>query len=158
MPKQPAVERWLAKFEHPHMDAIQFLREAILSADPRVDECIKWQCPTFTYGGNMASLNPRAKAHVSLMFHTGALIPGQFPRLEGGAGTARYMRIADLDEAKKAKRELQAITRAWVELKAEVVEAGDGGATAVKKTASRKKASSKKTAASKKKKTAASAK
>ena len=52
-------------------------------------EMIKWKLPTFMYEGNMASFNPRTKSHVSLMFHTGASIPGDHPRLEGGGDTAR---------------------------------------------------------------------
>ena len=51
------------------------VRDVLLEADPRVDECIKWQAPTFTYQGNIASFFPRAKKHVSLMFHHGAALP-----------------------------------------------------------------------------------
>jgi hypothetical protein len=63
-------------------------------ADARIDECIKWQAPTFTYRGNLASFFPKSKRHASLMFHVGAKIPGTHPRLEGwgvrqGAGDPR---------------------------------------------------------------------
>jgi uncharacterized protein YdhG (YjbR/CyaY superfamily) len=51
-------------------DAMLRVRDVVLAADPRIDECIKWQTPTFTFGGNLASFNPRAKKHVSLLFHT----------------------------------------------------------------------------------------
>ena len=55
------------------------VRKVILAADERVDECIKWKSPTFTFNGNIASINPRAKKHISLMFHQGAKIPGTYP-------------------------------------------------------------------------------
>ena len=61
----------------------------------------------------MASFNPRTKAHVSLMFHTGASIPGHHPRLEGGGETARYMKFADLAEVDEAADELSAVVAAW---------------------------------------------
>lgn len=81
-----------------------------MGADARVGECIKWKTPTFTFNGNIASFNPQAKAFVSLLFHTGARIPGEHPRLEGGGNTARYMKIED---AEAVRADLEAVIRAW---------------------------------------------
>jgi hypothetical protein len=106
------VDVWFSSYEHPMKDAMLEVRRIIM-ADPRITETIKWKSPTFMYEGNMASFNPRTKSHVSLMFHTGASIPGDHPRLEGGGDTARYMRFTDLDEVKKARRELEAVVAAW---------------------------------------------
>lgn len=114
MPATSDVDAWFADYEHPAKDAMLRVR-AIVLEDDRMTETIKWQSPTFTYEGNMASFNPRTKAHVSLMFHTGASIPGDHPRLEGGGDTARYMRFADLAEVEAAADELCAITAAWCE-------------------------------------------
>jgi hypothetical protein len=113
----PEVDAWFDEYEHPAKDAMLRVREVIL-ADPRMSETIKWKSPTFTYEGNMASFNPRTKAHVSLMFHTGASIPGDHPRLEGGGDTARYMKFADLDEVNAAERDLEAVVAAWCDSRA----------------------------------------
>jgi len=86
---------------------------AIIVSDPRIVETIKWKSPTFMFKGNMASINPRTKAHVSLMFHTGASIPGDHLRLEGGGETARYMKFVDLDDVETTADELMAIVDAW---------------------------------------------
>lgn len=86
MPKSPEVDAWFESYEHPMRDAMMRVRELLLEADPRLGECIKWKSPTFTYEGNLASFNPRTKAHVSLMFHSGAQIPGEHPRLLRGRG------------------------------------------------------------------------
>jgi hypothetical protein len=112
--RNPDVEAWLQEYQHPHKGAVLRLRDIILS-DTRMSEAIKWKSPTFMYEGNMASLNPRTKAHVSLMFHTGGSIPGDHPRLIGGGDTARYMKFADLDEVEAAAPELRAIVAAWCE-------------------------------------------
>jgi hypothetical protein len=112
MPTNPEVDVWFDDYEHPAKDAMQRVREIILS-DDRISETIKWKSPTFMHEGNLASFNPRTKAHVSLMFHTGASIPGEFLRLEGGGDTARYMKFSDLDDVKSAKAELLAIVDAW---------------------------------------------
>lgn len=64
------VDTWFAEYDHPAKDAMLPVRRIILS-DDRMSETIKWKSPTFMYKGDMASFNPRTKAHVSLMFHTG---------------------------------------------------------------------------------------
>ena len=72
------VDAWFDDYEHPAKDAMLRVREIILE-DDRMTETIKWKSPTFMYEGNMASFNPRTKAHDSLMFHTGASIGGDHP-------------------------------------------------------------------------------
>ena len=112
MNTSPDVDAWFADYDHPLKDAMLRAREIIL-ADARMTEAIKWKSPTFLYRGNMASFNPRTKAHVSLMFHTGASIPGDHPRLEGGGDTARYMKFASFDEVGAARADLERIVAAW---------------------------------------------
>lgn len=112
VPKSPEVDAWFAEYDHPAMDAMLLVRDIILG-DERMSETIKWKAPTFMYEGNMASFNPRTKAHVSLMFHTGASIPGRHPRLEGGGDTARYMKFTDSEDVESAREDIEAIVDAW---------------------------------------------
>lgn len=114
MATNPEVDAWFERYEHPAKDAMLRVREIILD-DERMTEAIKWKSPTFVFEGNMASFNPRTKAHVSLMFHTGASIPGDHPRLEGGGDTARYMKFADLADVEATRGELADIVTAWCE-------------------------------------------
>lgn len=114
MPTNPKVDAWFDEYEHPAKDAMLRVREIILS-DDRMTETIKWKSPTFMFEGNMASFNPRTKAHVSLMFHSGAKIPGDHPRLEGGGETARYMKFADIDDVESAHDDLVSVVNAWCE-------------------------------------------
>ena len=106
------VDAWFEDYDNPMKAVVQRVRQIIMS-DERMAETIKWKSPTFTYEGNMASFNPRSKAHASLMFHTGANIPGTHPRLEGGGDTARYMKFTDLDDVEAAHADLLAIVDAW---------------------------------------------
>jgi hypothetical protein len=112
------VDAWFAKLDHPLKDAMQRARRHILAADKRVEETIKWQCPTFTFNGNIVSINPKAKSHLSLLFHTGAQIPGKLPKLEGGGGTARYMKFTDLKDVEMNKAALRKVIKAWCDWKA----------------------------------------
>jgi hypothetical protein len=112
MSHDPDVDAWFAEYDNPMKDVVMAVREVVLE-DERIAETIKWKSPTFTYEGNMASFNPRSKKHASLMFHTGASIPGDHPRLSGGGDTARYMTFADLEEVAEAADELRAVVAAW---------------------------------------------
>jgi len=113
MPKSKEVDAWMTRYENPMKPVVQRVREILLGADKRIDECIKWQAPTFTYRGNLASFFPKSKQHASLMFHMGATIPGKHPRLEGQGDTARVMKIASVAEANAAKRDLERLVAAW---------------------------------------------
>ena len=72
MPRSPEVDAWFARYENPMKPVVLRMREIILAADARIAECIKWQAPTFTFEGNLASFFPKSKQHASLMFHSGA--------------------------------------------------------------------------------------
>jgi hypothetical protein len=110
--RNPDVDAWFEKKKHPMEMAMQAVRDAALAADPRITESIKWSTPTYSYEGNIFSFNP-AKKFVSLLFHTGAKIPGDHPGLEGEGDTARVMRFADADEVQRRSAELTQVLTAW---------------------------------------------
>lgn len=76
---QQEVDTWFDDYDLPQKTLMQAVRRVMLAADPRLGETIKWQTPTFTCNGNLASFNPRSKKHVSLLVHNGARIPGRLP-------------------------------------------------------------------------------
>ena len=106
------VDAWLAKYDNPQKELVLAVRKVILGADKRIGETIKWQAPTFFYKGNLASFYPKSKAHVSLLFHTGAQIPGDFPSLEGGGQVSRIMKFLSAGDLKAKTAELKRIVRA----------------------------------------------
>lgn len=107
------VDAWMATYDNPQKPLVEAVRQAMLKADKRIGEVIKWQAPTFVYKGNLASFYPKARAHVSLMFHTGAKIKGDFPSLEGSGDTSRVMKIADAADLKAKTAEIKRLVRAW---------------------------------------------
>lgn len=113
MAKNKEVEAWFARYENPMKPVVERIRAIVLGADARMQECIKWQAPTFTYEGNFASFFPKSKQHASLMFHTGAQIPGEHPLLTGGGDTSRVMKIGSVAEANAAKRDIERVVKAW---------------------------------------------
>ena len=114
MNKNPDVDAWFETYDNPLKAEVNRVREIILATDERITECIKWKAPTFVFKGNIASFFPRSKKHVSLMFHKGALIPGDHPILEGTGDTARNAKFADNDDIQAKTDALQAVVRAWI--------------------------------------------
>ena len=114
----PEVVAWFDALDHPLEDAMRRVREIILEADARMEESIKWSAPTFEYGGNLASFQPRAKKFISLMFHRGSEIPGKHPLLEGYAALVRITRFTNLEDVEDKRRDLEAIVRDWCEWRA----------------------------------------
>jgi len=113
----PAVDQWFDALDHPLKPLMRRVRRVILASDKRVSESIKWSTPTFSYFGDIASFIPKAKNFVSLLFHRGAEIPGNHPRLEGDSRLARTMRFASADELKRYTPDLQRVIRAWCDHK-----------------------------------------
>lgn len=107
------VDAWMAKYDNPQKPLLEAVRQVILKADKRMGECIKKQAPTFAYKGNLASFYPKAKAHVSLMFHTGAKIRGDYPSLERAGDTSRIMKFVDAADLKQKVPELKRLVKAW---------------------------------------------
>jgi hypothetical protein len=117
MNRNPDVDQWLDQADHPLDATMRRARDIILGPDGRVAEFIKWRTPTFAYRGNIASFNP-SKHLLSIMFHRGAEIPGEHPRLEGDGRLVRTMRFADLDQLEAGRAEPEAVVRAWCDWKA----------------------------------------
>jgi len=113
MNKNRDVDKWLSGYDNPMKEVVEAMRLAILQADKRVEECIKWQAPTFVYKGNIASFFPKSKKHATLMFHKGAEIPGSYKYLTGDGKEARSLRIESVDDLKRKKAELQKLVVAW---------------------------------------------
>ena len=113
MKKNPIVDNWFSSYENPMKELVQAVRETILAADERIEEVIKWQAPTFVYRGNLASFFPKSKKHVSLMFHKGKFIQGNFPNLEGDGKEARSMKFTSFEDLEAKKNELSSIVVAW---------------------------------------------
>ena|SRR5688572_19724936 len=112
----PEVDAWFEGYSNPQRGLVQAVREAVLDADERVTEAIKWQAPTFIYKGNIASFFPRTKTHASLMFHRGAVLDDPHGLLEGEGDVSRVARFLDADDLERKRAPLQALIRHWIEL------------------------------------------
>jgi hypothetical protein len=115
--RDPAVEKWFETYDNPQKALVQGVRQVILNVDPRISETIKWKAPTFIFRGNIASFYPRNAKHVSLMFHTGAVLPDPTGLLEGDGEISRVARFRDEPDLTAKTEALHGLIAAWIELK-----------------------------------------
>ena len=54
MSDSAAVEQWFGATDHPQKELMQAVRKAILEADDRVGETIKWKSPTDSHHGSLS--------------------------------------------------------------------------------------------------------
>ncbi|WP_053351396.1 DUF1801 domain-containing protein [Leucobacter musarum] len=72
-PGSAEVEAWFAANPHALADGARSVRRAILSADARVTESVKWQAPSFTWNTiDFATFSMRRPDQLQVILHTGA--------------------------------------------------------------------------------------
>ena len=119
MQKNSKVDEYLEKKNHPMTPEIQRVREIVMATDPRMEETIKWNSPTFMYKGNMASFFMNAKKFVSLMFHKGAFIKDKTGLLTGDGKEGRVARFESLEDIEKKKKDLESVVKEWMRMQDE---------------------------------------
>lgn len=110
------VDAWLRTSRSAHKDLIAAVRQAVLAADPRITEDIRWKSPTFVYHGTFATFFPNSTSYICLLFHEGALIPGDYPSLLPESSQARTMRFRDLADLETKRAELARLVRSWCDM------------------------------------------
>jgi hypothetical protein len=70
--KPEDVETFIALLDHPFKKEILAVRKIILSADPTIEEGIKWNAPSFRTHEYFATMHLRAKDGVGVILHLGA--------------------------------------------------------------------------------------
>ncbi|WP_084077625.1 DUF1801 domain-containing protein [Demequina sp. NBRC 110057] len=108
------VDLWMGHYTSPMKDVVQHLRWILLAADDRVEEKIKWETPTFSYRGDIASFYPQGSMAAVLVFHKAGLLPVTFPGLEPAPRDGRVMRIISIAEAEDRRDTIEDIVRAWI--------------------------------------------
>ena len=113
----PKVDALLREKKNPLTEEIQLVRNIILQVSDKIEEDIKWSAPTFMYKGNIASFYMNSKKHVSLMFHSGAMITDESGLLEGTGNVSRVAKFTDMSDIRKKKNALQSIIKEWIKMK-----------------------------------------
>ncbi len=109
-------------------NAVETIRQVILSTDKEIGERIKWNNPSFYYTGQMAESGPKEykremvvmnlfKGRIMLVLPSGAKVNDTSGLLEGDYKDGRRLIIfKDLDDVKKKQKALQKILKTWLSL------------------------------------------
>lgn len=75
MAKNPEVDQFMAKLDHPLKTEIEFIRSFILDSDPEITENIKWNAPSFSYKDeDRITFKLFPYDSIQLIFHRGSKI------------------------------------------------------------------------------------
>jgi len=88
----------------------------IITANTKIESDIKWGGPSFKFREDMATLNPRIKNYVVLVFHKASLLNDDFGFLEEqtkGKAYAKFYTMADVEQHGPA---LKKAVNAWINL------------------------------------------
>ncbi|PTL72110.1 DUF1801 domain-containing protein [Rathayibacter caricis DSM 15933] len=66
-----AASAHVAAMGHPRLEQITRVREAVLSADPRLVESVKWNAPSYAIGEHLVTLRLRPGDRVEVVLHRG---------------------------------------------------------------------------------------
>ena len=125
IPLDPTIAALLAELGQPQVASIHALRAAVLGADPRIAEGIKWKAPSYHLAGaHFATFNLRRRDEVQLILHLGAR-PRPEAKLRASLGDPglsldwrspdrAILTVRSAEEARRAAAPLRSIVRAWL--------------------------------------------
>ena len=115
MPKPPTVDQYMAALDHPFKAECQAVREIILGVDPRIAEQVKWNAPSFSYKGYLATFTLHVRDRLMLIFHNGAILDDQGGLLEGDYPDRRMVYFSGMADVEAKRPRVEAAIREWVE-------------------------------------------
>ncbi|RCG22452.1 DUF1801 domain-containing protein [Sphaerisporangium album] len=115
MSNSQKVDDFLAKLDHPLKEEMKAIR-AIITANPKIEEDVKWGGPSFAYKEELATFSPRVKDAAALVFHQGALLKDEGGLLEPGPKGKAYAKIRSMGEVEANKEALEQLVNEWIEL------------------------------------------
>jgi hypothetical protein len=74
MARSAEVDAYMAKLDHAMSAQVEQLRTAILDADARVNESIKWNAPSFFIDDHFATFSLHYPDRVQIVMHAGAKV------------------------------------------------------------------------------------
>jgi len=113
--KTDDVNAFMQQLDHPMKAEIEAVR-AIIKANPKIAERIKWNAPSFFYLDDLATLHVKTKQQVHLIFHHPAIVKIKSLLLEGDYKDRRMMYFVNMKEIRARKKELTRIIQELIDL------------------------------------------
>ena len=124
-----SVDAYMAALDHPFKAEVQAVREIILGVHPGITEQVKWNAPSFSYRGYLATFSLHRREYAMLIFHDGAILNDQNGLLEGSYPDRRMVYFGSLDDVAAKRPRLEAAIREWIDIKDREAETKTGGSS-----------------------------
>jgi hypothetical protein len=118
-----AVDDFMARLDHPLKAEIEAVRAIIRGVDPRIQESVKWNAPSFSIAEHFATFKLRPLETVQVVFHTGAkgkatvtpiVIDDPDELLRWAAPDRCLIAFSDLQDVASKQPALIAIVQQWI--------------------------------------------
>lgn len=115
--KAGQVDDYMEKLEHPFKQEVERLRSIILNANPKLQERVKWNSPSFYFVKDLAAFNLRASGYVQIIFifYDGNMIEDS-SLLQGGWRDRREARFYSMDDIEAKQPALEQFVNNWIKL------------------------------------------
>lgn len=115
--KAGQVDDYMEKLEHPFKQEVERLRSIILNANPKLQERVKWNSPSFYFVKDLAAFNLRASGYVQIIFifYDGNMIEDS-SLLQGSWRDRREARFYSMDDIEAKQPALEQFVNNWIKL------------------------------------------
>jgi len=110
------VNTFIDQLDHPLKKEIARVIGIITAANPKIETDIKWGGPSFKYKEDMATLNPKIKNYVVVVFHKASLLNDDFGFLEEQTKGKAYAKFYTMADVEKHEAALIKAVNAWISL------------------------------------------
>lgn len=121
--KGTEVDAFMAKLAHPLKAEIEAVRAIILGADPRINESIKWNAPSFHIQEHFATMRLQPGDTLQVVLHTGAKVKDKVSKmkiddpngmLKWAAVDRALITFASMKDVRSRQAAFAAILKQWI--------------------------------------------
>ena len=118
------IETFMKQLDHPHKAGINRLRSVIKDLDPRIEEEIKWNAPSFKINDHFATFKLHPAKNIQLVLHTGAkpqnpqrafLLDGPAHVLKWPAIDRCVITVQSSEEAEELEDAIADMVKQWIQ-------------------------------------------
>ncbi|SER57904.1 DUF1801 domain-containing protein [Pedobacter rhizosphaerae] len=111
----PKVADFMTTVAHPLKEEMEKLIQ-IISSNPQITSDIKWGGPSFRFKEDMATINPKIKNYVVVVFHKAALLKSDFGFLEDAGKGKSYGKFYSMDDVLRNEQGIKLAVQNWIEI------------------------------------------
>lgn len=102
--------------DHPLKQGVEVLRSIIKNVNPKLNERIKWNAPSYYYMNDIVTFGPLRSEKILLVFHHPFVVKVESKLLEGDYKDRRLVYLDSMKAIKANKKELEQIINEIMDL------------------------------------------